>query len=509
MEIEAKYRVVGKLSPQRITSFELHPYVLSAGKDERHHDTLLDSKDRAISGAGYALRIREAGKRRILTLKGPPLGEGALHRREEIEADLAEESPALAKKRRVSRAHWPESIKDRVNELIGDEPLLPLIQTDMHRTTWTVKRGGQAVAELAYDVGEVYANDRSDAINELEIELKGAGADADLHALGERLCALAPLELESRTKLSRGLALLSRPRPDPGRRDLHALARRTLGSALRKYSKREHDARVGADPEGVHDVRVAIRRLRSALALLEDAPGFDAEDLKRWRKRLKGLAAALGAVRDLDVQLGRLSAYREAHPDVRNGLQADWDHMAQEREEAREAMLNALDDTKIRDTLRTLHGLTAEKPDDKRDGEIILVRHFAGGAVWRRYEDVLRHECLLPTESAMTLHEVRIACKRLRYALEMFAHVFGASVDPLIAVLVATQDCLGEHQDCVVARGYLERSRADASDQRALAVYDAALEAEQVELRTRFWRLWTQLSGKAFRRDLAALIAAL
>src|SRR3954452_15687377 len=72
MEIEAKYRVVGKLSPQRITSFNLQPYTLSSGKDERHHDTLLDTSERAVTGAGYALRIREAGKRRILTLKGPP-----------------------------------------------------------------------------------------------------------------------------------------------------------------------------------------------------------------------------------------------------------------------------------------------------------------------------------------------------------------------------------------------------------------------------------------------------
>lgn len=507
MEIEAKYRVVGKLSPQRITSFNLQPYTLSSGKDERHHDTLLDTSERAVTGAGYALRIREAGKRRILTLKGPPLGEGALHRREEIEADL--DADALKKKRSVSRARWPEPIKSRVNELVGEEPLAPLLYTDIHRTTWMVERAGQVIAEVAYDVGEVSANGASDAINELEIELKGAGAEADLQALSDRLCALAPLEPESRTKLSRGVALLPRRRPDPGRRDLRALARRTIAAALRKYHKREHDARAGDDPEGVHDVRVAIRRLRSALALLEDAPGFDADDLKRWRKRLKGLAAALGAVRDMDVQLERLSAYRDAHPELRDGLQLVWDEMNREREAARAAMLDALDDGKTRDTLRMLHGFATEKVDRENEGEVILVRHFAGGAVWRRYEDVLRHECLLPTEAGPTLHEIRIACKRQRYALEMFAHAFGAGADPLIGALVATQDCLGAHQDCVVARGYLERIGADAPDQRALLVYDAALEAEQVELRARFWRLWTQLSGKAFRRELAALIAAL
>jgi CHAD domain-containing protein len=97
----------------------------------------------------------------------------------------------------------------------------------------------------------------------------------------------------------------------------------------------------------------------------------------------------------------------------------------------------------------------------------------------------------------------------MRYALEMFSHAFGVGADPLIAVLVATQDCLGAHQDCVVARGYLQRSRDETQDQRALVVYDEALEAEQVELRAHFWRLWTRLSGKAFRRELAALIAAL
>ncbi len=509
MEIEAKYRVVGKLSPQRITSFDLHPYVMSPAEDERHHDILLDTTDRAITSDGYALRIRETGKRRILTLKGPPLGDGTLHRREEIEAVLDADSPGPAKKGRVSRARWPEPIKSRVNEMIGEEHLLSLIHTDIHRTTWKVERAGRVVAELAYDVGEVYANGRSDVVNELEIELKGAGEEADLRTLGERLRVLTPLEPESRTKLSRGLDLLPRLRPDPGRRDLRALARSTVAAALRKYHKREHEARVGDDPEGVHDVRVAVRRLRSALALLEDAPGFDANDLKRWRKRLKDLAAALGAVRDLDVQIGRLSAYRDAHPELRAGLQPIWDEMTQERDKARGGMLDALDDDKIRDALRTLHGFATEQPDEQSDEEPILVRHFAGGAVWRRYEDVLRHECQLPTESAPVLHEIRIACKRQRYALEMFAHAFGSKVDPLIAILVTIQDCLGAHQDCVVARGYLERSRAEASDQRALAVYDEALETEQIALRAQFRRLWAQLSGKAFRRDLAALIAAL
>jgi inorganic triphosphatase YgiF len=506
MEIEAKYHVVGKLSPQRITSFDLRPYVLSAGENERHHDLLLDTRDRAITGSGYALRIRETGKRRILTLKGPPLGEGALHRREEIEAELDAEPPE--KKRQVSRARWPDSIKSRVAELVDGEPLTALIQTDIHRTTWMVKQAGRVVAELAYDVGEVYANGKSDAINEIEIELKGAGVEADLRAIGERLCALTRLEAESRTKLSRGLALLPQPRPDPGRRDLHALARHTIDAALRKYHKREHDARVGDDPEGVHDVRVAVRRLRSVLALLEDAPGVEVDELKRWRRRLKNLAASLGGVRDLDVQLERLSAYRDAYPASRDGLQPIWERMANERDAAREAMLEALDDSKIRDTLTTLQLFASERPETD-EGETILVRHFAGGAVWRRYEDVLRRERLLPTESASTLHEIRIACKRLRYALEMFAQAFGAGADPLIAALVATQDCLGAHQDCVVARGYLERSRDATLDQQALVVYDEALEAEQIELRARFWRLWTQLSGKAFRRDLAALIAAL
>src|SRR5262249_11529756 len=140
-------------------------------------------KDRSVTGSGYALRIREVGKRRVLTLKGPPLGEGALHRREEIEADLDTETPAATKQRRVSRARWPEPIKGKVSELIGEAPLTPLVETKIHRTTWIVERAGQMVAELAYDVGEVYANGQSDAVDEIEVELKGAGAERDLHAL--------------------------------------------------------------------------------------------------------------------------------------------------------------------------------------------------------------------------------------------------------------------------------------------------------------------------------------
>src|SRR5262245_1516811 len=136
MEIEAKYRVVGKLSPQRITLVDLHAYVVKPAEDERHHDSLLEATDRVIASNGYSLGVPEAGKRRILTLKGPPQGEGELHRREEIEADLDADSPGATKKGRVSRARWPEPIKSRVTEMIGAEQLLALVHTDIHRTTW-------------------------------------------------------------------------------------------------------------------------------------------------------------------------------------------------------------------------------------------------------------------------------------------------------------------------------------------------------------------------------------
>jgi triphosphatase len=509
MEIEAKYRITGNLTSKRITSFDMQPYLLRPDEDARHHDTLLDTHDRAITGSGYALRLREVDGRRILTLKGPPQGDGAFHQREELEADLDDALPEPRGKRKSSRADWPEPIASRVSDLIGDEPVRPLLHVDVHRRTWNVERAGQLVAELAYDVGVVKANEKSDEINELEVELKGVGVVADLHALDERLRALAPLEPEARTKLSRGLALLPRQRPDPGRRNLAELGKHTIAAALSKYYKREPDARAGEDPEGVHDVRVAIRRLRSALALLEEAPGFDDAILRRWRKRLKGLAAALGAVRDLDVQLEHVAAYLEANPQHRSGLQPVQRQMVRERAAARAAMLDALDERKTRDTLHALHDFASEKPQQGDDEDMILVRHFAGGAVWRRYEAVLRHECLLPTDSGSTLHELRIACKRLRYALEMFARAFGPDSAPLVAALVAVQDCLGAHQDCVVARGYLQRSREDSPDEPALTAYDEALEAEQVALRERFGRLWVRVSGRAFRRDLASLIAAL
>ena len=165
-----------------------------------------------------------AGKRRILTLKGPPLGDGALHRREEIEAELDADSPGSAKKGRVSRARWPEPIKSRVTEIMGEEHLLSLIHTDIHRTTWKIERAGRVVAELAYDVGEVSANGKSDAVNELEIELKGAGAEADLILGNEVARADAAGTGVAHQAFARGWTCSHVQRPDPGRRDLHALA---------------------------------------------------------------------------------------------------------------------------------------------------------------------------------------------------------------------------------------------------------------------------------------------
>src|SRR3954462_2031504 len=103
MEIEAKYKVLRPVDAAEIVGLDLTPYRLADGAEHELHDTILDTPDRAITGAGCGLRLRRDGRRTLLTFKGVGAVEGAVHRRAEHEAELPE--PTL------DRAAWPAEIE--------------------------------------------------------------------------------------------------------------------------------------------------------------------------------------------------------------------------------------------------------------------------------------------------------------------------------------------------------------------------------------------------------------
>ncbi len=518
MEIEAKYALTGPLEPADLEAADLHLYQLRFTGDERHHDVLLDTPTRALAAHKCTLRLRHHDDGRVTaTYKGAHSTSGAVHSRDEVEAQVPDTE--LDGGQPIDAHRLPPVLAERIEPLIGDAPLAPLVETHIHRETWAVLRDGQTVAEIALDDGGISANGLTAPVRELEVEIKEAGAPADLDALGQLLTQQFPLTPEPRSKFERGLVLLDRERILAARRPLEEVGRDMVAEHLEDLHKHEPEVREGSDPEAIHKMRVATRRLRTTLQALQDAPIFDqkqARRLRRFRRGLKDLANSLGDVRDLDVLGERIGAYVQAQPDLTTDLAPLTDLLDARRQSARTRLSECLDSHGLARTLEQLDGFT-QRPSEPPAGQPpLLVRHFAGGAIWRRYEAVMRYETVVASAPPPVLHQVRIACKKLRYAIELFEDALSVRAQALLDILVQAQDHLGNLHDAIVALELVNQVRNQHSEpgpgpgpRPGLDVYAAALEAERDQLHLTFTPLWQQISGTAFHNDLLGTLGAL
>ncbi|HEU4783063.1 MAG TPA: CHAD domain-containing protein [Ktedonobacterales bacterium] len=268
-----------------------------------------------------------------------------------------------------------------------------------------------------------------------------------------------------------------------------------------------------SDVEDIHQMRVAIRRLRTMAHLLETTPAFRLKRVQRLRKQLQPLADRLGGVRDLDILLETLAEYEhsiesegessETHSSLREDIE-------QRREKALKRLRKTL---RLPTTQRML-----DQPDTianrlvahNKSAQQLLVRHVAGSALWSRYEAILRFETEVDGASeASQLHPLRIACKHLRYALELFSDDDDPCAQSLLRTLKEVQTHLGDLQDSVFAIALLDQLPNDHPDDALLAGFHAVQETRQTSLLKHFTPLWERISGAPYRRDLATFIAAL
>ncbi len=291
-----------------------------------------------------------------------------------------------------------------------------------------------------------------------------------------------------------------------------------LHTQLQKLHKAEPVAREGSDPEGVHDMRVATRRLRAALKVLEESV-YDRKKAARFRKELRELANALGATRDADVFLEHLEKHTATlPPEEQKGLEPLRQELLHRREGSRKAMLKTLDKPKTAKLLHKLEtfvttpgaGVAAPESSDPNEAHPNLVRHFAGSAVWRSYEEVLAYETVVGPETPVAvLHRLRVACKRLRYTLEFFQDALPAGVKTLQKNLVEVQDDLGAMHDSQVAAELSQSLLHDQPHDEALHTYGRYRAAEIDSLKTSFLLKWQALIGHAYKRQLATALAGM
>lgn len=503
MEIEAKYAILGPLNPAALSSLDLGPYRLSPDGESHHQDLLFDTTSRAITSGGHTLRLRRIGDRAILTFKGPNRGSNGIHEREEVETELGD-SP------NGDFHHWPGEIMERIGPLIGEEPLVPLVKLYIHRHMWHIARGDQMIGELVLDQGIISAGGRTARVHELEVELKGDGERNDLQDIGDMLLAQLPLQPQPRGKLQRGLALLRRNRTLDGHTSLNAVGMHMVRKQVRKLHACIPTVLAGHKADDVHDARVAIRRLRTTLRVLEASPVLQRETVRQLRRRLRGVARSLGEVRDADVLLARVKRDKALCPELAADLSRLRKRVRRQRQRAYRRLIARFNSQKFAELLRELDAFIEQKPMDVngRQGPI-AVRHFAGSAIWQRYENVLSYETAIADATPVVLHQLRVACKRLRYTLELFELELGKVTQPLLQLFTNAQNHLGALHDTVVARHEVETLLHEHPAYAGLATYAAMLAEEYQRLYDEFMPLWNDLSDAGVSQELAELIAGL
>lgn len=479
-------------------------------------DTYVDTASGRVRAARWAARFRRIDGTTFVTVKGlARRGAGATHRRSELEG-LAD--PTLPP------ATWPPSAaRDRLIEIVGEEPLGPLVTIEQRRRQRDFAND-QVAVEVSLDRVVTRADGRvADRSNVLEIELKSGDA-AELARVGTDLAQRAFLVEATTSKLARAEAAAQRARiersqprletgPAPGVTaddPMSVAGRKVLRFHLARVLAREPGVRAGIDPEELHKMRVATRRLRAAWRVFGDA--FRGAKVRRLRDDLGVVASKLGATRDLDVQLGRLTTPRR---DDLGPLEVAW---RSKREEARAALVKELASARHRRWLTSF--IRFVEVDDAgvaptTGAEPTTVRERAGSQIWAAYERVRAFERVVDGAAPETLHRLRIEAKRLRYSIEFVREALAPEAADPIARITALQDHLGLLNDADVAaamtREFLaERSHAlTPAQSAAVADYLAEQERLVVELSASVGPPWAAVTSLAFRRRLGRVLAEL
>lgn len=418
-----------------------------------------DTPDRRLAAAHVSLRLRQEGEAWVQTLKCP--GENRWSRLEhEVprSADGAEPQLDLA-------LHKGTAAGDRLLAALGNQAdrLEVVYATDVQRTRRVIL-GPELQAEVALDVGEIRAGNARRELHEIEFELQ-SGSVAALVALAARWVERHGLWLDVISKaergqqLARGAASVAPVHAEPvalkDRQSPDAALRQMVAACLAHLLPNAAEIAGGAaQPEHLHQARVALRRLRTALRIFGDwSPAADAA----WTPALATLFGQLGAARDRDA----------LEADLLPALRAAGAPLA-------ELPAEAGTDSGVAETLRSpattqlwlaliafANGAPAE--GEKPAGD---VRALAARRLKRLQRQLAKDAKAYAGLEDEQRHRARRRLKRLRYAIEFTASLFRAKkVRRYLEELKPAQDALGEYNDLVVAEqafGQLVREQPQA-----------------------------------------------
>ena len=484
-----------------------------------------DSKDRFLRDHGLTLRVRHDGEKRVQTIKSADAGVG-LFERSEWEQTIEADQPDIS------------GVKDTaLGQILTDEvgrELKPVFETRIERTAYHLNGNGADIM-LTIDEGQILAPDSSQPVSEIELELR-QGHPSDLFRIARDILDIVPAQLEFKSKPERGYDLADKtalgaetgydPELVPGTSAGRAFA--LIGRACLRHLVANVSAMLDRDEIALHQMRVALRRLRAAISLFSAVTSDDR--LEAIKTELKWLAQALGPARDLDTLLSEvIKPLRQQHANE-PGFTSISNMFTRERlksyRHAQEAVRSARFRSLVLDTTEWVEAGPWTVSDDplKRAYREMPIDAYAAEQLSHRRKQIRRRGRRIGELNAEQLHRLRIQVKKARYAVNFFSSVYGGKKSAkhskkIKSALMQLQNSLGRMNDIVTHKALFSdiitnRAKGLSEEQSRHRAFAAGLiigdqQAQVQKLRDRARKAYGRFdSAKPFWKSPDRLIAA-
>jgi len=464
MSLETELKL--QIEPRHFARLAAHPLLKSAAgrATRRLYSVYYDTSDLDLWRAGVTLRLRRSGRHWVQTVKSGGGIAAGLHQRQEIETALTAQLPDFESLQTSEvAAHFSApGLRAR---------LKPLIVTVFTRTSCLLRPADGVAIEISLDRGHIKSGDATAPLCELELEMK-EGPAWRAYQLAMQLVETIPLLVEDRSKAERGIALHvgTQEKPLKVRRSLVAAGMCTndvfttlILGCLAHYTANQRGMLDRGEPEYLHQMRVALRRLRSVFSTF--APFFPPSVLAPPVTETRWLARILGAARDWDVfatetlppVIGRYAGH--------DGLASLARATARKRAAANGRARRAVASARGQGLLLALGAWTSAETwlealdGAQRAGLARPADEFARETLEAALKRVRKRGRKFAQLGPRDLHRLRISAKKLRYATEFFAPLFDdRAAGDYRAALARLQDALGSYNDAVKMTTFAERA---------------------------------------------------
>lgn len=469
MAIETELKL--RIAPEHMARLKRHPFLRSLpgerAKNQKLYSVYFDTPDLRLHHDRMALRLRRVGKRWIQTLKGGGRVQAGLHQRNEWETPVPSENLDFNALETIRATHLSPRLRKEIQ---------PLFVTDFTRYMRLVKFEG-AIIEISLDSGEIHAGKFKQPISELELELK-EGDSLQLFHLALALMDIVPLSIETTSKAEFGYRLHATVKSFVSKAvtpelDLHTTVENALQSMLWSCLFHLQSNVPGAinktDDEYLHQVRIALRRLRVALKMT--AQHRSNAELEYLNTQIGNLGRALGCSREWDVFV------TETLPSIIMDVNSltEQSPLARESEKRRQDchrhVYAALHSQDFQRLLLRFGAWMSSPYWSQFDATKNLQNFYLRILKSYRKKICRRGECIQEKLDYAQLHKLRIACKNLRYSTELFASLFEAKDNKKnLQILTKLQNVLGKLNDNIVALRLLDELGHDPKDEHILLV---------------------------------------